>query len=174
MQIHRPQNAFTLVELMVVIVIIGITTSIIVAEMGGTLEDALLRSNARTLVDVCDTASNRAIASGQAQILRIDQKTGRFSVEARPTNADEETPAPIASGALDTRIELDIRDTQREGESEPDDDASESPALEALTFRADGTTDAREFLLRDRAGGELLLRINPATSRARIVELSQP
>lgn len=174
MQIHRPQNAFTLVELMVVIVIIGITTSIIVAEMGGTLEDALLRSNARTLVDVCDAASNRAVASGQAQVLRIDQKTGRFSVEARPTSADEELPAPTASGSLDTRVELDIRDLQPEGESDPEDDASEAPAPETLTFRADGTTDAREFLLRDRAGGELLLRINPATSRVRIVELGSP
>jgi prepilin-type N-terminal cleavage/methylation domain-containing protein len=43
------QRAFTLIELMVVIVLIGIMTAMIIPEMKGTFEEALLRSTAREL-----------------------------------------------------------------------------------------------------------------------------
>ena len=39
--------AFTLIELMVVIVIIGIMTAMMIPEMKGTFQDALLRSTSR-------------------------------------------------------------------------------------------------------------------------------
>ena len=38
------RRAFTLMELVVVVVIIGIMTALIIPEMKGTFEDALLRS----------------------------------------------------------------------------------------------------------------------------------
>ena len=68
---------------MVVITVIAIVTGVMVMEMGGTYEDALLRTNARKLIDVCDAASNRAIAAHQAQVLQIDANSGHFSVRAK-------------------------------------------------------------------------------------------
>ena len=46
------RNAFTLVELMIVITVIAIITGVMALEMTGTYEDALLRTNSRKLIDV--------------------------------------------------------------------------------------------------------------------------
>jgi type II secretion system protein H len=162
-----PYRAFTLVELMVVMVIIGIIASVMVLEMGGSYEDALLRSNARKLIDLCDAASNRAIATHQAQTLKIDATSGKFLVRAKVTEAEGEDQ--IIEGELDKRITLMIREPERGEETE---ETEEPVKRDTIVFYPDGTADAREFLLRDRAGVELLLRMNPTTSRVRIIEMA--
>src|ERR1041384_3873949 len=113
MKFDRPfQNAFTLVELMVVITIIAILTGVMVLEMGGSYEDALLRSNARKLIDVCDAASNRAIAAHQAQTLKIDVASGKFVVQAK-VSGEENERAEVIEGELDKRVALIIRQAER-------------------------------------------------------------
>src|SRR5205823_3503459 len=96
-------RAFTLIELMVVITVIAIVSSVMVMEMSGSFEDALLRTNARKLIDVCDSASNRAIAVGHAQILQIDTKSGRFVIHAKAEDLEEHAET-VTEGELDTRI----------------------------------------------------------------------
>jgi type II secretion system protein H len=167
----RPINrsAFTLVELMIVITIIAIITAVMTIEMTGTYEDALLRTTARKLIDVCDAASNRAIAIRQAQVLRINATSGKYILEPKSKDA-EGADADTMEGELDTRISLAIREPAR-GDEEVEE--SEKPAqVDTVTFYPDGSADAREFLFRDRAGVELVLRINPTTSRVRIIEMA--
>lgn len=169
--ILRPniRGAFTLVELMVVITIIAIVSAVMTSEMSGMHEDALLRTNARKLIDVCDAASNRAIAIRQAQVLRINAASGKFIVEPK-SKAPEAADAEEMRGELDTRIALTIREPARgEDEAEPIEPAA---SADSVTFYPDGSADAREFLFRDRAGVELVLRINPTTSRVRIIEMA--
>ena len=50
------QRGFTLIELMIVIILIGIFTGLMVGEMRGTFEDALLRSTARKLIATANLA----------------------------------------------------------------------------------------------------------------------
>jgi type II secretion system protein H len=172
MKFDRPfQNAFTLIELMVVITIIAIVSGVMVLEMGGSYEDALLKSNARKLIDVCDAASNRAIAVHQAQVLKIDAASGKFVLKTKAQEAD----AQVTEGELDKRIALMIRQPEREEEAEEAEAAGDGEAVKSdvITFYPDGSADAREFLLRDRAGVELLLRMNPTTSRVRIIEMAE-
>jgi hypothetical protein len=137
--------------------------------MGGSYEDALLKSNARKLIDVCDAASNRAIAAHQAQTLKIDVASGKFLVNAKASSQVESEDRDVIEGELDKRISLMIREPAREeGAEEP-----EAPVKrDTIMFYPDGTADARDFLLRDRAGVELLLRMNPTTSRVRIIEMA--
>jgi hypothetical protein len=127
-----------------------------------------LRSNARKLIDVCDAASNRAIAAHQAQTLKIDAASGKFSVRTKAVEAEGEQ-TQIIEGELDKRIALMIREPQRE---EGADEAEEPVKSDTIVFYPDGTADAREFLLKDRAGVELLLRMNPTTSRVRVIEMA--
>jgi type II secretion system protein H len=162
-------GGFTLVELMVVILIIGIVSAVMVAEMGGTFEDALLKSTARKIIDACDVTSRRAVAVGRAQILKIDVKAGHFEVVGR-SREDSGIDTAGGAGELDTRINIAIREPQSDEESIEAD--HEKTAAEAITFYPDGTCDPREFFLKDRAGFEMALRINPITSRVRVVEMA--
>lgn len=169
--IVRPniRGAFTLVELMVVITIIAIIGAVMALEMSGTYEDELLRTNARKLIDVCDSASNRAIAIRQAQVLRINVTSGKFILEPKSKDA-EGADAEVMQGEFDTRISLAIREPARgEEEAEP---IEPTAATDSVTFYPDGSADPREFLFRDRAGVELVLRINPTTSRVRVIEMA--
>src|SRR5678815_2253418 len=77
---------FTLIELMVVIVLIAIMTAVILPEMKGTFEDALLRSTSRKLVDIFSLANSRAVAMNRSQQVRLDSKNGRYFVESSGRN----------------------------------------------------------------------------------------
>jgi len=81
LQVHANSRrlGFTLIELMVVFVLVGIMTAMIIPAMRGTYEDALLRSTSRKLVNVLNLASTRAIALNQPHRVRLDHKNGRYS-----------------------------------------------------------------------------------------------
>jgi type II secretion system protein H len=176
---------FTLIELMVVLVIIGIMTAMIIPEMKGTYEDAVLRSGARDLVNVFNLASSHAVTLNQLHRVQIDTKTGRYFVEKRGRQADGGTgyvpihDLPGGEGGVDPRISIEL---QRPGDGSSDASEQDSPPAardelsirdrdEAIAFYPDGTADAWEIHLRDRAGFQLALRINPITARVHIIEL---
>jgi type II secretion system protein H len=177
MRIASSQRGFTLVELMVVLIIIGITTSVMVAEMHGTFEETLLRGVGRKVMDACDVASNRAIATHRTHLLKIDSRGGRFMIESRGATSEDQQGIDLAgaAGELDTRITLVIREPEQEfDEGLPaEEDRERRAKADVISFFADGTCDAREFLLRDREGVELVLRLNPITSRVRIMEAAR-
>jgi len=178
---------FTLIELMVVIVLIGIMTAMIIPEMKGTYEDALLRSTSRELVSVFGVAGSRAVGVNQVLQVRLDRKTGRYAIERRVRDGGRGSrfvPArdvPGGEGKLDTRISIEVRrpgedpinasgdEALQVGESEPQALASDA----AIAFYPDGTADAREIVLRDRDGFRLALRVNPVTARVHVVELAR-
>lgn len=179
--------AFTLIELMVVIVLIGVMAAMILPEMKGTYEDALLRSTSRELISVCGLAASHAVSVNQAHQLLLDQKTGRYSIQRRASDRALEgrfvsaREVPGGEGELDSRIVIEIHtasddrtEAAQQGPSPiPVGSARAEQRNDAITFYPDGTADASEIVLRDRDGFRLALRINPVTARVRIIELAR-
>ena len=184
---HNHRLAFTLVELMVVIVLIGIMTAMIIPEMKGTFEDALLRSTSRELVNVFGVACSHAVSVNQVLQVRLDRKTGYYAIEQRVREGGrghQFVPArdvPGAEGKLDPRISIEVRRPAEEPAGAPAEEglqvAENNPQAreseETIAFYPDGTADAREIVLRDRDGFRLALRVNPVTARVHIVELAR-
>jgi type II secretion system protein H len=177
------RKAFTLIELMVVLALIGILSALIVPEMKGTFEDSLLRSTSRDLVNVLSIAASRAVSLNQLHRVRLDARTGRYVIEKRTretAQGDEFVPIriPESDGTLDTRISIQIHrmeeppaDSSESGESNRNLEGSQ--AVDSISFNSDGTADRAEILLRDRQGFRMALVINPITSRVKIVQLER-
>jgi len=179
------RNGFTLMELMVVLALIAIMTAVIIPEMKGTFEDALLRSTGRKLVEVFNLASSRAVTINETHRVRLERKTGRYFVEktrsegALGREIDPRSEIAGGEGVLDTRIIIEVHKSGEDSSDAPDqgpafvsgEDLGKRHADDTISFNADGTADASEILLRDLAGFRLLLRINPITSRVQITEL---
>ena len=186
---QRFRRAFTLMEMMVVVLLIAVLTALIVPEMKGTFEDALLRSTSRKLLDAFALASSRAITLNQDCRVKLDLAAGRFVVERRVMVAGRESFVPLkdvdgSEGKLDKRIAIQFTPAE---ELTPGDDSQTAPAAPAepvagaattdsadsansVAFYADGTADLAEIQLRDRSGYLLKLRLNPVTARAWIIE----
>jgi len=180
------ERGFTLVELLVVIVMIAILSAVIVPEMKGMLEGELLHSTSRKLTQALGIAYRQSVTSNLPHRLRLDTSHGRFLIERRATLEESNTgfvPLENVSGAkgkLDQRIRLEIAEI----EDESDDEQSEASSLEeqpderaaesdAILFKPDGTTEKREIRLRDRQGFGVALRLNPITSRVKLVTLDR-
>jgi type II secretion system protein H len=171
----KTRRAFTLVELMVVIALIGIMTAMIIPQLAGTYEDALLRSTSRDLVNAFGLAYSRAVSFNQPHRVRIEAASGKYFVEKRIRDHGREEFVPLrdvsgGEGKLDTRIS--IRFQAEEPAEENVSEFSETPDL-AVAFYPDGTADAREVVLQDRQGFRLALRVNPTTARVRVVEVAR-
>ena len=185
---HR-RAGFTLVEIMVVLVLIGILAAVIIPEMKGTMNDALLRSTSQELVSVFNVAASRAISINQAQHVRLDRKSGKYLIEVRAREkggaARFVSVRDVAGseGTLDSRIAFEILRPGETAPGGPEPEPGASPASpvpepdpaggEGITFYPDGTADPGDVVLRDREGFRLALRINAVTSRVRIIELGR-
>ena len=178
------KSGFTLIELMVVLTLIAILTAVMIPEMRGTYEDALLKSVSRELVSACNVANGRAIAGNQRCRIRIDRAHGRYVLEKPVKNqrgGDLYAPIPGipgSEGKIDPRISIAFRKTgvDPSSASDPEDLSARGDDVmlpvrdEAITFYPDGTADGLDIKLEDRQGFRLALRINPVTARIRIIE----
>ena len=177
------KSGFTLVELMVVLVIMGIMAAMMIPEMRGTYENALLRSSSQQLVDVIGLAYSRAVTMNQAHRVRFDRRMNEYFVERHVSSGgDRDGFVPVEDGSsrrkIDPRITVKFRvpmeDPEGEGQkvapASPEDQAAEETE-ETIQFYPDGTADAREIILQDQGGFRLALRINPTTARVQVVEL---
>ncbi|MCW5558936.1 MAG: GspH/FimT family pseudopilin [Verrucomicrobiae bacterium] len=174
----RRCTAFTLMELMVVLALIAILSAAIVPEMKGSFEDAVLRSSARQVVDVCTLANSRAVSLGQIHRVRLDRRSSQWLLEAQPQRASRAAPfQPVrdlagSTGKVDPRIRLEVRpgDSSSGPEASAADAADLSATPDTIAFYPDGRADPAEIQLSDRSGATLRLRLNPVTARLRILD----
>jgi type II secretion system protein H len=175
--------AFTLIELMVVVTIIGILTALIIPEMKGTYQDALLRSTSRELINVFDLTYGRAVSLNQVRRVRLDEKGGRYRVEKRVLTGGREDFVPVddagCAGELNSKITMEFHRTTEvpgadEGQPPALNTSEPAPELGAvISFYPDGTADPGVIELTDRDGFRLALKINPITARVHVEELER-
>jgi prepilin-type N-terminal cleavage/methylation domain-containing protein len=92
-----PRRAFTLIEVMVVVAIIGLIAAMGVPSILQTFRKEGMRKAVSDVMDVCSAARARAIFSGQATEVVFHPAEKRLEIADAPANA---SPAPLAGAAL--------------------------------------------------------------------------
>ena len=120
MRATRHGLGFTIVELLMVIVIIGVVTAIVVPRIGAAMSGGRLRVGARSVVQSARYARTMALLHQIDIDLVLDaaQEKGRIRVEAAPLSGER------ADGGTTGRIELDSGD----GGDDPDAAAGKTQA----------------------------------------------
>ena len=178
------RQGFTLLELVVVLVLIGVLAAMIVPQMQGSYEEASLRKSARQLISVFGLAYSRAVTTHHVQRVNINSTSRHYFVEeslTRATSGKEFNPLNDLSGfsgEIESRISIELRDPSESAEgddstqTEPTDDLEAT--LNGVAFYPDGTATGREIVLKDRSGFQMVLRVNAATSHVEIRDESEP
>ncbi|WP_290651305.1 type II secretion system minor pseudopilin GspH [Aquisalimonas sp.] len=118
---RRHQSGFTLIEVMVVVVLIGIITTLAVLNMGG--EDDRVEREARRLAAVLDTAGREAVIQARELGLVLEPDGYRFArleSDAWRTDAYQHDRA-LGAHALPGDLRLRVSTDDLPGEREPGD-----------------------------------------------------
>ena len=181
---HSRQRGFTLVELMIVMVIIAVMTALMIPDMKGSYEEALLKSNARKLSAAFNTAYSKAITTHQLHRVRIDTVEGKLFVEAR--TKEIETPyLPLKEfdrkdSQLHSNISMRFHEPQQGFTGDPTQvpnpsmvSPSDPQPENVFVFQPDGTCKGKDVEMRDRMGFGLMIHLNRITSRVTFENLER-
>ncbi len=98
----KPGAGFTLIELILVLALLIIITSIAAPAMARFIRGRALDTEARRLVALMHAAQSRAVSEGMPMMLWVDEKTGAygFAAETSGANGDPKAEDLTVDGTL--------------------------------------------------------------------------
>jgi len=148
------RRGFTLIELILVLALLVIVTSLAAPAISNFVRGRALDSEARRLAALMHAGQSRAVSEGAPMVVWLDEKGGAYGLEAETSGASGDARSETLT--VDSSLQLAVQD------------ASTAPAtfkdLPAIKFLADGTVDensARTLKLTDTAGFSRWLALNP-------------
>jgi len=126
------KRAFTLIELVLVLALLVVITSLAAPAMSNFIRGRALDSEARRLFSLMHAAQSRAVSEGMPMVLWVDQKNGSYGFQAETTGKTGDAKAENLT--LDTTLQIAVLNL---GLSTP----TMLNNLPAIRFLADGSVD---------------------------------
>jgi type II secretion system protein H len=126
------RRAFTLIELIFVLALLVIITSIAVPRMSGFIRGRALDSESRQLIALMHAAQSRAVSEGMPMMLWIDPTAGRYGLTAETSGKNGDSGAETL--ALDGTLKIAIVNSGSGA-------STTFQNLPAIRFLPDGTVD---------------------------------
>ncbi len=127
-----PLEAFTLVELILVLALLVIVTSLVAPAMSNFIRGRALDSEARRLFALMHAGQSRAVSEGLPVVLWVDEKKDAYGLEAETSPRGGDPKAENLP--VDENLQISVLNT---GASAP----TMFQNLPAIRFLADGTID---------------------------------
>jgi type II secretion system protein H len=128
-----PQLAgFTLIELILVLALLVVITSLAAPAMANFIRGRALDSEARRLFSLMHAGQSRAVSEGMPMVLWVDEKQGTYGLQAETTGKTGDSKAETL--AVDSTLQIAVPNT---GLGTPPTFNN----LPAIRFLADGTVD---------------------------------
>lgn len=125
-------RAFTLVELLLVLALLVIITSMVAPAMSGFIRARALDSETRRLFALVHAGQSRAVSEGLPTVLWVDEKSGAYGLtsESAPSGGD-----PKAENlTIDENLQIAVLNAGTTG-------STTFQSLPAIRFLPDGTID---------------------------------
>ena len=138
--------AFTLIELILVLALLVIITSIAVPAMSRFIRGRALDSEARRLSALMHAGQSRAVSEGIPMMLWVDEKAGAYGLEAETSGQNGDTKAENLT--VDSTLQIAVLNVGTGAQTT-------FKNLPAIRFLADGTVDEtspQTLELQDSAG----------------------
>ena len=163
----HPHRAFTLVELILVLALLVIVTSLAAPAMSRFIRGRALDSEARRVLALIHAGQSRAVSEGATIVLWVDEKAGRYGLEAETTGKNGDAKAETLP--LDSTLQMTVQNT---GLGTP----VTFNNLPAVRFLADGLVDENSLpvlKLTDSAGFSRWFSLNNARTGYEIRDTEQ-
>ncbi|MGO8836021.1 MAG: GspH/FimT family pseudopilin [Limisphaerales bacterium] len=149
--VTRRTSAFTLVELLLVLALLVIITSMVAPAMSNFIRARALDSETRRLFALMHAGQSRAVSEGLPAVLWVDEKSGAYGLttETPPAGGD----AKAENLTLDENLQIAVLNTGSTG-------TTMFQNLPAIRFLPDGTIDENSpqtLRLNDAKGNALWL-----------------
>jgi type II secretion system protein H len=128
----RCRRAFTLIELILVLALLVIITSIAAPAMANFIRGRAMDSEARRMIALMHAAQSRAVSEGLPMVLWVDEKQSAYGMQAETTGQHGDPKAEELS--VDSTLQIAVLNA---GMGTP----TTFNNLPAIRFLADGTVD---------------------------------
>ena len=148
------RRAFTLVELILILALLVIITSLIVPPMTKFIRGRALDSEGRRLSSLMHAAQSRAVSEGMPMMLWIDEKNNTYGMEAETSGQNGDPHAEDLS--VDSVLKISVQNLSTAGQATFNN-------LPAIKYLPDGTVDETSptaVVLQDVDGYSRLLGLN--------------
>ncbi len=126
------RRAFTLIELILVLALLVIITSIAVPAMSKFIRGRALGSESQRLMALMHAAQSRAVSEGAPMMLWIDEKVGAYGIAAETSGQNGDAKAEDLT--VDPTLQISVLNVGTGA-------ATTFKNLPAIRFLADGTVD---------------------------------
>lgn len=178
----RTAKAFTLIEMLVLIIIIAVFAAAVVPAYGRLAARTRFENDVREVRDLCAYARERAIARDTVVPMTFDAQTQTFAVEVPATPMP--TDQPIAFTNDPQMMNAASQSEPPKGYTLPPDVAMANFSVggtgsnagsgsSAIRFRSDGTCDSAQFRLVSEAGYAADIVLMPGTGQVRVEDVAQ-
>jgi len=161
----RARRAFTLIEMIFVLVILAVGAALVAPHMGAFFRGRVLTSEAKRLMSLVHLGQSRAVAEGVPVLLWVDPRTSTYGLRVQSSYGD--TDGHAATFATDSTVTLDVPPPDAALVSEQDDEKlGITDGLIFIRFLPDGFYDemsVRKIVLRQGTGDAL--EIGQTTNR---------